>query len=343
MITSWNVRGLNKAGKFREISSRLHNLNPAIMILIETRVKEKNADMIRNKMKLKGSYLDNYDKHANGRIWICWDDNRRHIELIDSTDQFIHCKIRDDKGDFKYWMNVVYAHNQLQLRKKLWQDILKIHSNQQGLWMVIGDFNNVAKVDDRIGGSMVTEKEYVDLIDMMNQTGLYEKESQGDYFTWTNKQKANAIYSRIDCLLGNTEWMQQNEDAELIVMSPSVSDHSMLALSTPDPIPQKRSKFKFLNYTSDLNDFTETVKLNWNLPLNGRPMYVVWKKLQRLQPDLKKLTKPRSDITREIAQARVDLATAQDELLTDKMNGEKIVKVQTCTAALIQWQELKVV
>lgn len=66
MIISWNMRGLNKAGKFGEISSRLQNLNPAITVLIETRVKEKNADRIRKKMKLKGYYLDNYPNHENG-------------------------------------------------------------------------------------------------------------------------------------------------------------------------------------------------------------------------------------------------------------------------------------
>jgi exonuclease III len=60
MIVSWNIRGLNKAGKVREISSRLQRLTPAISVLIETRVKAKNATRIRQKLKLKGNYMDNY-------------------------------------------------------------------------------------------------------------------------------------------------------------------------------------------------------------------------------------------------------------------------------------------
>lgn len=54
MIVAWNVKGLNKIGKVREISSHLSNLNPNIAILIETRVKSRKVDQIRNKLKLCG-------------------------------------------------------------------------------------------------------------------------------------------------------------------------------------------------------------------------------------------------------------------------------------------------
>jgi hypothetical protein len=68
MILSWNTRGLNKSGKAREIGSRLLSLRPAIAIPIETRVKFAKADSIRNKLRLKGKYIDNYINHENGRI-----------------------------------------------------------------------------------------------------------------------------------------------------------------------------------------------------------------------------------------------------------------------------------
>jgi exonuclease III len=56
MIIAWNVRGLNKVGKIREISSRLVNLNPDIAILIETRVKSNKAEKIRKRLKLRCNY-----------------------------------------------------------------------------------------------------------------------------------------------------------------------------------------------------------------------------------------------------------------------------------------------
>lgn len=40
--------------------------------------------------------------------------------------------------------------------------------------------------------------EYVDLENMMAVANLVEKETEGDYFTWSNKQDHCTIYSRID-------------------------------------------------------------------------------------------------------------------------------------------------
>lgn len=53
--------------------------------------------------------------------------------------------------------------------------------NQHGSWCVIGDFNNVAKAHDRIGGKIVTEVEYVDMQNIMTNIGLCEMDSIGDY------------------------------------------------------------------------------------------------------------------------------------------------------------------
>lgn len=51
MIISWNVRGLNKAGNIKEISSHLLKSNLTIVILIERRVKKNNVDMIGSKLR----------------------------------------------------------------------------------------------------------------------------------------------------------------------------------------------------------------------------------------------------------------------------------------------------
>lgn len=67
----------------------------------------------------------------------------------------------------------------------------------------MGDFNNVMTVDDRIGGNPVLEYEYRDLRDMMDRMSLFEKESMGDHFTWSNNHSSGTIYSRIDRVIGN--------------------------------------------------------------------------------------------------------------------------------------------
>lgn len=54
--------------KIKEVSSRLLKLNPKIVVIIETRVRMNKAAKIRDQLELKGLFIDNYDKHDNGRI-----------------------------------------------------------------------------------------------------------------------------------------------------------------------------------------------------------------------------------------------------------------------------------
>lgn len=194
MIISWNLRGLNKMGKLRETSSRLLNLYPKIAILLETRVKCDKAKKVRDYLNLRGKYLDNYQAHYNGKIWFFWDDSYKDIRLVKCTSQMIHYGVYDVNGNFQNWMTAIYAMNQLNQRRKLWEDLEHIHNSQQGPWFLMGDFNNVTKSMDRVGGNLVTEREYVDLRNLMDHAGLFEKDSTGEYFTWTNKHSIGTIY-----------------------------------------------------------------------------------------------------------------------------------------------------
>ncbi|CAJ2662986.1 unnamed protein product, partial [Trifolium pratense] len=322
MILAWNTRGLNKAGKAREIGSRLLSLRPEIVVLIETRVKSAKADSIRNKLRLKGKYLDNYHNHENGRIWLYWDDRAVDIRLVSSTTQMIHCGLYDINGNFLHWFTAIYALNQLEHRRRLWKELEDLHQHQQGPWCIMGDFNNVLRAADRIGGKMVHESEYSDMISMMDKAGLSEMDSLGDYYTWSNKHVNGTIYSRIDRVLGNVDWFQLNLDATLTNLDPGISDHALLCLKGRDKAntPTHKSNFKFLNGVTDMAEFSDCVSESWNSPLAGRPMFILWRKLLRLQPVMRKLGRPITGINITLDKARENLRQAHSRLLQDRMN-----------------------
>lgn len=52
----------------------------------------------------------------------------------------------------------------------------------------MGDFNNIFQTQDRIGGKLVQEAEYIGLVNMIKKTKLFEKGSNGDHFTWSNNR-----------------------------------------------------------------------------------------------------------------------------------------------------------
>lgn len=98
----------------------------------------------------------------------------------------------------------------------------------QGPWVILGDFNNVLKIQDRIGGQRVTEGEFLDPQDFMDKKGLTEMDSSVGYYTWSNKHLVGTIYSRIDRVIANAKWFQLHLNTTLKVLPPHVSDRSLI-------------------------------------------------------------------------------------------------------------------
>lgn len=128
----------------------------------------------------------------------------------------------------------------------------------------MGDFNNVLRATNRIGGRIVTEAEFVDLANMMEAVGLAEMDSMGDFYTWSNKQVDNIIYFRIDSVLGNVEWFTKYDDLTLTVKPPSISDHAILHLKSMTQNIQHKRYLKFRNCITHLEGYHRVVEISWN-------------------------------------------------------------------------------
>lgn len=108
----------------------------------------------------------------------------------------------------------------------MWYDIRSIGGSIQERWLLCGDFNNVLSIDNR-QGQPVTDHEIKGFKEMLDNLQLIPLRSKGSYFTWTNKQQgANRVYSKIDWVFGNFEWIQRFSRVEVDFLSPVVSDHS---------------------------------------------------------------------------------------------------------------------
>lgn len=139
-----------------------------------------------------------------------------------------------------------------------WKDIENIPRASNNPWSIVGDFNNVLRSTDIIGGRMVIEQEFRDLQGMMDICGLNEMDNLEDYYTWHNKQVTGPIFSIIDRVLGNSLWFQKM-DVQLKHLLPSVSDHVILQITKQTPLRPWKSNFKFINCVTEFAGFQEVV------------------------------------------------------------------------------------
>ncbi|KAK2401903.1 hypothetical protein QL285_051464 [Trifolium repens] len=126
-------------------------------------------------------------------------------------------------------------------------------------------------------------------------------------------------------------------------MDPGVSDHNLLCLRrhTPAQSTLPKSHFKFLNCVATMPGFSDCVTTSWSVPLAGSPMYILWRKLLRLQPLLRKLSRPIMGIHITLEKARNDLQQAHNMLFADRMNPLHIMQVKRCREEVIRWNDME--
>lgn len=93
----WDVRELNHPSKQREVKRMIKLHKIGLVCLIEIRVKEAKADMLRTSIVPDWGFVFNYEKHVLGRIWICWNQSDFEVTVLDKSDQSISCVIQYSK------------------------------------------------------------------------------------------------------------------------------------------------------------------------------------------------------------------------------------------------------
>nr|XP_009590938.1 uncharacterized protein LOC104088038 [Nicotiana tomentosiformis] len=249
-IVTWNVRGLNKVYKQKELRLFIRENNIVLIAILEHRVKENKAGQVIKKVAVGWDWRVNYSYCAKGRIWLF--SNGLHT-----------------LGD----------------RRSLWEDLLELQRVQQWPWLIMGDFNAILDVEDRQNGTPVQEIEIRDFKIFLWDAGLAEMKSIGRKLTWTN----GAIFSKIDRALVNSVWMMGLSQLEVHVMDPGMSDHSPLCVIFDVDEYRGPRPFKFLNHLAEHSDFVPTVEATWNEPMNRKGMAGIWQKLKNLKQGLKLL------------------------------------------------------
>ncbi|KAJ0744136.1 putative RNA-directed DNA polymerase [Helianthus annuus] len=143
-------------------------------------------------------------------------------------------------------LNIVNIHapNDVGRRRDLWVDLAEVISQNSGLWILLGDFNEVRSAEERInsrldGGASDAFNGFI------SNTGLLEYSMSGGKFTFISGHFEIKM-SKLDRFLVNDAFMSNWPCARVVVHKRGLSDHCPISLSCSvadfGPIP-----FKFFN------------------------------------------------------------------------------------------------
>ncbi|VFQ86461.1 unnamed protein product [Cuscuta campestris] len=270
--------------------------------------KEEEFTEVSKKKAARRKSLEGKEESFIGRIWIIWNTNKVHITILDVSDQAVHCQAKILDEDNYFFLTFIYAHNESCKRRDLLTFLQK--NMVTAPWCVLGDFNVVLKMDERIGGNPVNREESREFMDCLNLCGLEDLPFEGSKYTWCNNQGiGKRIYSKLDRILGNIEWII-NFNFKAHFREGGISDHSAMILKQVKH--DTGHSFKFCDMWTLDPHFPQIVKEVWEEKHEGTTMLQVVQKLKLLKSPLKNLNRQKfQHLDKQIDIIRTELLSAQ--------------------------------
>lgn len=120
-------------------------------------------------------------------------------------------------------------------RKDSWSVLLHLASQYDLLWVCIGDFNEILKVDEILGGTIQPKGQLLKFRDCLDYSGLKDLSFTGFPYTWCSRRFNGAlVWVRLDRALASAEWILKFPFACLHHIPGSSSDHKSIWLVSDD-------------------------------------------------------------------------------------------------------------
>ncbi|XP_056695410.1 uncharacterized protein [Spinacia oleracea] len=222
---------------------------------VETVKRPKLGDLYLNVCP-GWSFTTNVNHSTSGRIILAWDPNTFTVNIEAMSSQHINCFITPRSTGTGFFGTFIYGMNDMKDRVPLWNALIQIADHCTQPWVIMGDFNALMDIDDRVGAPVGEDR----------------------------------VLSRIDRVLSNTSWTYLFPNVEAHILPEGMFDHCPMVLKSYNDNPIRRP-FRFYNMWTCADKFIEVVQCNWNKHVHGCHMFRILQRLKWLKLDLKLLNK----------------------------------------------------
>lgn len=185
-LIAWNIRGMNKDSKIREIKLLLVANRIEIFSLIETIIKSSMQIEVKEKMGNKWRIITNSSEMAiehGDSIWLGWDPLISMGDISSITQQHVHGSYLN-LGGVRIHVTVVYGKNKKEEWEELWRELAVIR-NLIGIdpWIIMVDLNATRYLDNWEGQGAFDFNEAKKFNDTLVDIEVEELGSSGGHYT----------------------------------------------------------------------------------------------------------------------------------------------------------------
>ncbi|KAI9077809.1 hypothetical protein K1719_040295 [Acacia pycnantha] len=265
----WNVRGAGARSFPSLIRGLVRSFDINFVALFETRCGGDKAQRIAGMMGFSNIKIIDADGFKGG-IWCLWSDKFRQVDVLCSTNQFVHVRITSHL--LQTWeLTLVYGSPNIVQRRILWRDLMQLSLSVHMPWCLGGDFNATLVTDERSSGGAQRgpDREFCKFVEdvALNDLGFI-----GPPFTWGR----TGVASRLDRVLGSNSWQELFPNAIVKHLNWYKSDHRPLLLQLDGCRRQPHGDRPFVFLAAWVLDerFSPFVSGTGNVSCPGRKMLI---------------------------------------------------------------------
>lgn len=142
-----------------------------VLAVFETHAGGERAGQICHGLGFENSFRVDASGQSGG-LWILWKSGIGEVDVISSTDQFIHVTVVN--GEEILNLIVVYAAPTVSRHSGLWEQLKEVMRNTVGPVVIGGDFNTIVRLDERIGGNGLLSQDSIAFSEWINEMSLID-------------------------------------------------------------------------------------------------------------------------------------------------------------------------
>lgn len=259
----------------------MKNFPTDVLAIFETHAGGDNARRICQGLGFDNSFRVDAAGQSGG-LWLLWRSEVGVVEVVKSTDQFIHAKLVKDMDILQ--LIVVYAAPSASRRSGLWNELREVIQGVNEPLLIGGDFNIIVRVDERTGGNGQLSSDSLEFGDWINEMALIDMGFRGNKYTWRRgKVTNNYIAKRLDRVLCCPQLRLKFQEALVSHLPFLSSDHAPMYVQLSPVVSSNtgRRPFRFEAAWLQHPGFQELLEISWDRGLSTPAALNALKKILR--------------------------------------------------------------
>nr|XP_023877746.1 uncharacterized protein LOC111990191 [Quercus suber] len=186
----------------RELGDLIRAKDPSVVFLAETWADEARLKEIKRDLSFENLHFVGRINRAGG-LALFWKNN---VDLHVETSSKNHIDAMVDKGKEGAWrFTGFYGEHVTHKRIESWNLLRKLNSRMILPWICLGDFNEITRQSEKLGGSVRSHSQMKLFRDAIDECGFMDLGFTGSQFTWKKHfNDGHSVWERLDRGLANS-------------------------------------------------------------------------------------------------------------------------------------------